>query len=142
MTGRVSRLTNRQSERLKKRFLESFAMTGNITLSCKTVGIGSRNTIYKWQEDDDAFASAYREAEISSTELMEAEAHRRGVLGYDKPVFQQGAQVGVIREYSDTLLIFMLKARNPDKYRDNANAGASGQPLVKGYPAEMLEKLA
>ena len=37
-----------------------------------------------------------------------------------------------MREYSDTLLIFMLKARKPDVYRERASiehTGANGGPL-------------
>jgi len=30
-----------------------------------------------------------------------------------KPVYYQGEQCGEVREYSDTLLIFILKARDP-----------------------------
>ena len=134
-------MTNRQSERLKKRFLESFSATGNISASCRAVGIGSRNTVYKWQEDDDDFALAFREAEITSTELMEQEAHRRGVLGYEKPVYQGGAQVGTIREYSDTLLIFMLKARNPAKYREKHEGAADGYQPVKVVDRAAYEAL-
>lgn len=87
----------------------------------------NRTEIYRWLEHDDEFSAEFRQAEIEATETMEAEAHRRGVLGYDKPVYQGGAQVGTIREYSDTLLIFMLKARNPDKYRDNVKVSHAGQ---------------
>ena len=31
-----------------------------------------------------------------------------------------GGLVGKTREYSDLLLIFLLKARRPEKFRDNA----------------------
>jgi hypothetical protein len=37
----------------------------------------------------------------------------RAVEGVERPVFQRGQQVGTIREYSDRLLMFMLKARRP-----------------------------
>ena len=53
---------------------------------------------------------------------MELEARRRAVKGTDKPVFQRGEQVGTIREYSDTLLMFLLKANKPEKFRDNFDA--------------------
>ena len=39
-----------------------------------------------------------------------------------KPVFHKGEQCGVVREYSDTLMIFLLKARDPAKYRENAGS--------------------
>lgn len=51
---------------------------------------------------------------------LEDEAHRRAFEGVDKPVFYQGDECGTIREYSDTLAIFLLKAHNPEKYRENS----------------------
>ena len=36
----------------------------------------------------------------------------------ERPVFQGKQLVGHIRDYSDTHLIFMLKARRPEKYRE------------------------
>jgi hypothetical protein len=49
---------------------------------------------------------------------LEDEAVRRGREGHLRPVFHQGKEIGAIREYSDTLLIFMLKARRPAKFRE------------------------
>ena len=46
-------------------------------------------------------------------DALEDEAVRRGCEGHLKPVFHRGKEVGAIREYSDVLLIFMLKARRP-----------------------------
>ncbi len=46
------------------------------------------------------------------------------MVGTEKPVFGSMGQglgsgeVGRIREYSDTLLIFLLKAAQPEKYRE------------------------
>ena len=56
---------------------------------------------------------------------MEAEARRRGVEGTLKPVFYKGEECGQVREYSDTLLIFLLKAHDP-KYRDRQQVEHSG----------------
>jgi hypothetical protein len=39
----------------------------------------------------------------------------------------------VVREYSDTLLIFLLKGARPQKYRDNVRqevSGPNGAPLI------------
>ena len=55
----------------------------------------------------------------SAVDDLEAEAWRRAKEGVEKPVFQGGKQVGVIREYSDTLMATLLKAHRPEKYREN-----------------------
>jgi hypothetical protein len=119
-------MTHAQTARLKAQFLEAFQRHGNVTWACREIGC-SRRLAYKWKEDDSAFAVLYRQAEIEATETMEQEAYRRAVSGTAKPVFHQGAVVGSVQEYSDVLLIFMLKARAPEKYRENVNVKHSGQ---------------
>lgn len=61
---------------------------------------------------------------------MEEELHRRAVIGVKRKKFFQGQAIidpetdepYYEREYSDTLLIFRLKALRPEKYRDNQQA--------------------
>lgn len=124
-------MTERQSRQLKKVFLEKFRSHGNVTWAARDTGI-HRTLVYDWQEKDDEFAHAFRAAEIEATETMEQEAYRRAVHGTEKPVYQSGALVGTVQEYSDTLLIFMLKARAPEKYRERVqmqHADADGKRL-------------
>ena len=54
---------------------------------------------------------------------MEDEAVRRAVEGVPRPVFYQGQIVGAVQEYSDELLIRMLKARNCSTGGENGPAG-------------------
>jgi len=56
-------------------------------------------------------------AEIGA-EALEDEAVRRGHEGWGEPVFYQGQCVATVRKYSDTLLIFLLKGRKPQRYRE------------------------
>lgn len=134
-------MTKRQARHLKSAFLDAFREHGNVTWACRQIGMTNRTEVYRWQENDDQFAIAFREAEIEATETMEAEAYRRAVKGTQKPVYQQGAMVGTVQEYSDTLLIFMLKARAPEKYRDPVAGSGGAGSLIKGYPSELLEKV-
>ena len=50
---------------------------------------------------------------------------RRASEGTLKPVFYQGKMCGEIREYSDTLLIFLLKARRPETYRERSDINST-----------------
>ena len=100
-----------------------------------------RETVYDWQERDDQFAVAFRQAEIQATETMEEEAYRRAVKGTAKPVYQGGSKVGTVQEYSDVLLIFMLKARHPHKYRDNPTGAPEGQSPLKVVDRAAYEAL-
>lgn len=110
----------RASQRLKKEaFLASYRQNGNITRAATDAGI-SRVTVFRWQEKDEQFAIRMRQAMEAAIDLLEEEARRRAYQGTTKPVYQGGKLVGVEQEYSDTLLIFLLKGARPAKYRDNA----------------------
>jgi hypothetical protein len=107
-------------------FLAAFEQTGMITAAAKAAKI-HRDTAYRERQRNEDFALAWAEIEEHTTELMEAEAVRRGVEGVERPVFQGGVEVGTIRQYSDTLLIFMLKSRKPHVYRDNVQVEHRGE---------------
>jgi hypothetical protein len=112
-------------------FINMLAKCGVVSKACKAAGI-SRMTAYRYRENDPVFKDQWDEAIDIAVENMEAEAQRRAVEGVLKPVYQKGTKVGTVREYSDTLLIFLLKAHKPKKYRDNAtieHTGAGGGPI-------------
>ncbi|KKN17123.1 hypothetical protein LCGC14_0968940 [marine sediment metagenome] len=99
-------------------FLADFRLNGNLTLACRAANV-SRTTVYTWARDDvEGFAAAFAEAEQEACDRIEAEILRRGVEGWNEPVFYKGEETGKIRKYSDILLIFLAKARMPAKYRD------------------------
>ncbi|MGB8273643.1 MAG: terminase, partial [Alphaproteobacteria bacterium] len=81
-----------------------------------------RRTFYDWRTKDKAFNQQVLDAMEAGTDVLEDEARRRAVDGVRKPVYQGGKRVGYVQEYSDVLLIFLLKARRPDKYRDRFEA--------------------
>jgi hypothetical protein len=58
------------------------------------------------------------EALEDAADRLEAEAFRRAVRGVDRPVVYRGERVGTVHEFSDALLMFLLKAARPEKYRD------------------------
>jgi hypothetical protein len=61
----------------------------------------------------------------AGTDLIEEEARRRVVEGYDRPVFQGGKLVGVVRVYSDELAALLLRGRRPEVYRETKSRGIS-----------------
>ena len=80
---------------------------------------------------DADFASRWKESDDLAIERMEFEADRRAVDGTDRPVFYQGERCGEIREYSDSLLVFRLKARRPEVYRERFDHAAEPErPLT------------
>lgn len=130
-----------QTARFKTTFLAHFATMGNITAAAEAAGI-SRRVVYDWQERDQQFSLAFQEANAIATERLEAEAWRRAVDGdvNETPIMHGGRVITTITEHkrSDTLLIFLLKARAPGKYRDNAPAGAD-RAAAKAYGAVDLD---
>ena len=108
--------TKRKPEKVAK-FLAALSSGATVEKALAASGI-SRGTVYEWRKADKAFAEQWDEAVEAGTDGLEDEAVRRGRDGVEKPVFQGGKQVGFVQEYSDTLLIFMLKGRRPEKFKD------------------------
>lgn len=122
------RLGYKRLHRKKQAFLAVACDGWSVARACAAVGI-ARLTFYRWQESDLAFAAAYRLARAEATERLEDEARRRAVDGVQrvKPVYHEGEQIGTITEtdYSDTLLIFLLKGLKPEVYRDKVQVSAN-----------------
>jgi hypothetical protein len=119
--------TNRTNRTLKKRetFIQALSEGFSVTTACMKASI-TRSRAYAWRNDDAEFAAEWDAAVDQGTDLLEDEARRRAYVGVDKPVFQGKELVGHIREYSDTLLIFTLKARRPEKFRENHKVDLTG----------------
>lgn len=115
-------------------FLKAFDREGLVSLAAKAVGI-DRSTAYRARQADEDFALAWADIEEETTERMEREAWRRAVRGVRQPVYQGGKRVGAIRKYSDTLLIFMLKARKPEVYREQLKV-VRDDPTRRPAPVE------
>ena len=73
-----------------------------------------RRTAYDWREADEDFAKDWEDAVEAGTDALEDVAIERA------------------KNSSDTMLIFMLKARRPEKFRENRtyeHRGPSGGPV-------------
>jgi hypothetical protein len=128
----------------KRAFLTAYAHTGNKRLAAKLAGI-DRSAIYQpgWR-DDRKFEDALARAELMACDILEAEAYRRAVEGVEKPVgWYKGRPGGYVREYSDVLLIFLLKGIRPEKYRDRMELrGAFANLNLDLLPDAAIERLA
>lgn len=107
-----------------KVFLEDLAKHGSFPAACRTASPHSRkgclSTFKDMRKDDPEFAMAVEESMEEARGRLEAELYRRGVEGWDDPVFQRGEQVGTIRKYSDRLLEIQAKAKLGPEYREQA----------------------
>lgn len=113
-------------------FLRALSETANVKQACEASGI-ARQTAYETRARYKAFRSAWEKAEQCATKtVLEPEAVRRAVEGVQKPIYYKGKRVGRVREYSDTLLIFLLKAHDPERYKDRSAhelTGKDGGPI-------------
>lgn len=147
-TARQTRRT-RKKEEWQASFLAELARCGNVSASAVFAGV-SRVFVYEVRAKDAEFAQAWDDALDQSADVMEQEAWRRAVEGVDKPVFGSlgfrmgSGEVGKVREYSDTLLIFLLKGARPAKYREasrNINITLTPEQAEKLTDAEIDAEL-
>jgi hypothetical protein len=129
----------------KRAFLRALVETGgNVTRACELVGI-DRSTPYsrQWKEDAE-FQAVLESARYMAAEALESEAIRRAFEGVDKPTgWYKGKPSGVVTDYSDTLLIFLLKGAKPEKYADRMELrGNLANMDLTQLPDEALSRLA
>lgn len=113
----------------KRAFLAIYGRTGNMTFACKMSGV-TRNTARGWAINDLEFKAIFEnDAKEAACDYLEKEAWRRATEGTMKPQYHQGKVCGFTREFSDTLLIFLLKGNRPEKFRENVFLPGAGGPV-------------
>ena len=96
-----------------------------IKRACKVAGVG-RSSHYEWMEANPEYLRAFEDAQEDAADNLEAEVYRRAVKGVRKPIgWYKGVAGGYVREYSDLLLMFVLKALRPEKYRERVDVRGS-----------------
>jgi len=78
---------------------------------------------------DPDFARLVAEAQAEGTAVMEAEATRRAMVGVSEPVYHNGEVVGHRKVYSDSLIQFLLRARDPERFKERRQVEVSGHDL-------------
>lgn len=124
----------------KAAFVAAFRELGVVSYAARVAGI-ARETAHRWRREDEEFAQRFAEAHADATDKLEREALRRAVEGVERPIIYRGRVATAwvdeegnyvpagspqtvrsvpltMREYSDSLLIFLLKAARPERYRE------------------------
>lgn len=109
----------------KSVFVDHLSDTCNVSAAARAAGI-HRDTAYAHRKADPTFAAGWDSALEIATDALEAEVRRRALKGTVKPIYQGGKRVGKVREYSDTLAIFLLKAHRPDRFRERVSQEHTG----------------
>lgn len=120
--------TNNKPGVWQPRFIEALRELGHVGKACELAKV-SKQTVYNYRRDDKEFEKAWDLAIEDAAWSLEDEAWRRGRDGVDKPIVYKGIITGTMKEYSDTLLMFMLKGIKPDKFADRF--------VIKVDPADM-----
>lgn len=136
-------------------FLAAYRESGNVSLSCEAAGV-DRTMPYQRAKTDPTFKVDWDAAKEHAADLLVQEARRRARDGVTRLKFWQGDLITipmlrdgrpvlddkqqpvmvpyVEHEYSDVLLIFLLKGLRPAEYRDNfkhehEHSGPGGGPI-------------
>lgn len=116
-------LTPEQRARKQQKFLQAYREVGIIKYACKVAGV-SRATFYDWRDHDPEFAAQISGAKEDACDTLEYAAYAQAVLGVEEPVVSMGQPVFykgkplTVRKYSPSVLITLLKANMPEKYKD------------------------
>lgn len=108
----------------KNEYLNIFSRCGSITKATAASGI-SRQTHYFWMQDP-SYAIAFGKAKEISNGLLEDEAMRRAVDGFDEVITNKDGEQTIKHRYSDRLLEILLKANMPDKYCERVEETRKG----------------
>lgn len=112
-------------------FLEAYERLCHISQAAETAGI-ERKLHYYWLRTDADYKARFEESDRIAIKALEDEAHRRALHGVQEPVFHQGQICGHVQKFSDRLMEFLLRGRQPEIYGDRFKAemtGKNGAPI-------------
>jgi hypothetical protein len=113
------------SRRKQDIFLDLLAQTGSVIESAQAVGFTTTSYLHKLRKEDEDFAERWADAIAAAGDVLEQEAIRRARDGVMDPVFYKGEVVGHKLNYSDQLLMFLMRGNNPEKYNQKNGGDAN-----------------
>lgn len=127
------------SAKRRATFLKHLAKTANVSESARLAGIGT-SALYKHRAKTPTFAEQWDVAISAALDALEQAVIERARHGVEKPVFYGGKLIGTVRNYSDALAMFMLKAKRPEVYA-RLHAEATAQDNDDAARKEVLRRL-
>lgn len=127
--------------RARTAFLEALGELGQVRAAARAAGISPQQAYRQRQKCPD-FAREWNEAMDRALDTLEEVLLDRAMNGVEKPVYYGGKSCGSVRQYSDALAMFLLRARRPETYgraatgETPATSGATGD---KSDPVALIE---
>lgn len=110
------------SKKRRKLFLQVLSKTGKVSEAARCAGYADTSFLVRLRKQDEDFAAEWDIALEAAKHQLEEEAIRRATEGVLEPVFYKGSICGYKTNYSDSLLMFILRKLDPS-YRDSAQRG-------------------
>lgn len=134
------------SPQKQRGFIEALADTGSVTAAARMVGM-SITSCYRLRRAPGAedFAAAWEAAIAQAALALVDVAFDRALNGVEEAVLDRDGQaVGLRRRYNDRLLMFLLRAHQPERYRHaHRSLRDPDEPMLPASPpvAEALQAL-
>lgn len=124
----------------RRKFLCKLSSTANVARAAREAGI-SASALYAYRARTPAFAQAWDAAINAAMDELEEALIDRAKHGVERPVYFGGKQVGTVRNYSDALGMFLLKAKRPDVYNRLKAEEGPADPSNDDARAEVMRRL-
>jgi len=123
--------------RRANRFLKALAEGGSVSSAAASVGI-SRITAYNLRSRNPEFARLWDEAIEVATDRLEDVARHVATTGWLEPVYQGGELVGYRRRFSIPVLLTLLRAHRPEKFRRTDSADLDVPPPAPSESSDVV----
>ena len=126
----MSKYTEKQKDKLKADFIEQFKKSRTISSAVSSLPI-NRDTIYSWFKQDPDFKQEFDDEKLAVGEGLESKACQ---------VIDKMVEKG---DYGrPVLLITMLNAHLPERYKQSDNTGDDSRQLISEFRKMAREKKA
>lgn len=123
----------RKRQHRQAKFLAAYRITAMLGQAAEIAGI-SPSTHFAWKRNDPIYSRTFDMAHEETTALLKDAMIERSVHGIEEPTgWYKGKPGGTVRRYSDTLLMFAIKQRDPsfnDKRQLDVNVHHSWESFI------------
>lgn len=92
----------------REQFLSTLAETANVTAASRAANMCPQGA-YAFRKRDAAFRAAWHQALSEGYDRLELIALERAMFGTEKEVWHSGKKTGTMRNYSDSLILGLLR---------------------------------